>query len=188
MNNASHELMLQSTMTQSVTPISDKAGQDAYKTYLKPYLAKLLSAIGLADVCYHRGEGDYLYYQDANGEEQQVLAMLGGYGATLFGHNHPELIEQASNLFEAKRPFVMCGSTRAYARLLVQCLSELIGQVTGQAYIVTLPNSGAEAVEATIKHAELERTKQVQAICAALDQTFRSIRVDLNTVMWQKAA
>ena len=72
----------------------DMVGHAAYHTHLKPYVAKLLTAIGL-DVTYHRGEGDWLYYRDDRGRERRVLDMISGFGAGLFGHNHPELVARA---------------------------------------------------------------------------------------------
>ena len=61
---------------------------------LKPGLASLLGAFGL-DVSYHRAAGDHLYYRDDEGNEVEVLDLVGGYGASLLGHNHPELLDTA---------------------------------------------------------------------------------------------
>jgi len=158
--------------------LSDEAGRDAFETHLKPYLAKLLSAIGL-DVVYTRGQGDYLYYRDADGEHE-VLDMLGGFGAALFGHNHPDLVRRAIKVLEAGRSFVAQGSARSYAGLLAERLSHMVGRTTGRQYVATLANSGAEAVEAALKHAELERAQRVQDFFADLKRTFKAIRIELN--------
>ena len=56
-----------------------------------------LRAAGL-DVEYIRGEGDFLYYEDADAQTVQVLDMVGGYGASLFGHNNPRLVNVLQTL------------------------------------------------------------------------------------------
>jgi acetylornithine/succinyldiaminopimelate/putrescine aminotransferase/predicted amino acid dehydrogenase len=139
-----------------LSAMSDEDGRSGFRTHLRPHVAKLLAAVGL-DVVYTRGEGDFLTYRDDRGRERVVLDMLGGYGAALFGHNHPELVARAHAVLDARRPFVSQASARPYAGLLGARLSALVGRATGQDYVVTLANSGAEAVEAAIKHAELER-------------------------------
>ena len=47
-----------------------------------------LAALGL-DVAYERGEGSRLWYGP---DDTPVWDMLGGYGATFAGHNHPTLV------------------------------------------------------------------------------------------------
>jgi len=118
-------------MIASINSLSETSGREAFGTHLKPHLAKLLSAIGL-DLVYSRGQGDYLYFRDAEGQEQQVLDMLGGFGASLFGHNHPALVQRAKEVLETGRPFVAQGSVRSYAGLLAERLSNLVGQTTGR--------------------------------------------------------
>ena len=73
--------------TSCETP-SDIDGQATalYGEFAKPYLAKLLNLLSI-DRVYTRAQGDYL--TDASGNE--VLDLLGGYGSTLLGHNHPRL-------------------------------------------------------------------------------------------------
>lgn len=156
-----------------------ETGRPAFATHLKPYLARLLGAIGL-DVVYQRAQGDYLYYQDANGQEQQVLDMLGGFGASLFGHNHPDLVRRAREVLEAGLPFLAQASIRGYAGLLAERLVEMVNRTTGQQYVVTLANSGAEAVEAALKHAEMERAERVQHFFGELTRTLNALRGELK--------
>ena len=59
-----------------------------YQLHLKPKVAALLQAVGL-DKDYFRGEGDYLWYVGSDGRERQVLDLVGGFGSTILGHNHP---------------------------------------------------------------------------------------------------
>jgi acetylornithine/succinyldiaminopimelate/putrescine aminotransferase/predicted amino acid dehydrogenase len=164
------------TLFETTVP---QSGREAFAAYLKPELARLLSAVGM-DVVYTRGQGDYLYYQHADGTEREVLDMLGGFGTTLFGHNHPSLVGRAVDLLQADRPFASQGSMRSYAGLLAKRLSQMVGRTTGRHYMATLANSGAEAVEAALKHAELERSERLQLFLARLRRTFKAIRIALH--------
>src|SRR5437660_12915577 len=65
-----------------------------FREFLKPGVARLLAAFRL-DVVFHRARGDCLYYRDDGGREIEVLDFLGGFGASLFGHNHPDLVAVA---------------------------------------------------------------------------------------------
>src|SRR3954454_7803792 len=76
----------------------------AFRTLAKPKLSRLLEAVSL-DIEYVRAEGDYLYYSDASGSEVRVLDLQGGFGASMFGHNHPYLVRCAEEVFDERRPF-----------------------------------------------------------------------------------
>jgi acetylornithine/succinyldiaminopimelate/putrescine aminotransferase/predicted amino acid dehydrogenase len=164
-------------VSDPLSATSDEDGRSGFRTHLRPRLAKLLAAIGL-DVVYTRGEGDFLTYRDDFGRERVVLDMLGGYGAALFGHNHPELVARAHAVLAARRPFVAQASVRPYAGLLGERLSTLLGRATGQDYVVTLANSGTEAVEAAIKHAELERNTRLSAFFDRQRRAFSASHVN----------
>lgn len=168
---------------QVITPsilYDDKVGHTAYTAHLKPYVAKLLAAIGL-DVAYIRGEGDKLIYLDEAGRDKEVLDMIGGFGGNLFGHNHPELMACAQTVLSQKRPMLAQASIRSYAGLLAERLTERVMASTGTAYIVTLANSGAEAIEAALKHATLARQKRIQAFLDKQQRTLREIRLGVQS-------
>ncbi|MBI4508300.1 MAG: aminotransferase class III-fold pyridoxal phosphate-dependent enzyme, partial [Deltaproteobacteria bacterium] len=135
--------------------------REAFGRYFKPRLLSQLHAIGI-DKIYHRGAGDSLFLRDEEGRETCVLDLLGGFGANLFGHNHPELVDRLRELLDAGRPFNAQASMRASAAELAERLSERIGRSTGREYVVTFANSGAEAVEAAVKHAELAATGRME--------------------------
>ena len=132
-----------------------------YRKYCRPELAETLSAIGL-DKIYHRAEGVYMWYFDDNGEEIQVIDFVGGYGSAICGHNHPELISIITDAYKNKLPF--CGqlSNRSKAGLLGKKLNNIFEQITGSEYLTIQANSGAEAVEATIKHASLYKLRKIE--------------------------
>ena len=146
-----------------------------YATHSRPELVELLQAIGL-DVVYEQGEGNSLTYRNDVGDEVRVLDLLGGFGVSLFGHNHPELVATACEVLGQKRPFVAQGSVRGFAGALAKKLSDMVEASTGQSYITTFANSGAEAVEAALKHAAWEKKKAAEEILAQNDHTFRVIR------------
>jgi hypothetical protein len=56
------------------------------------------------DVAYERAAGDYLF-QRRGSTLEPVLDLIGGFGTTLLGHNHPELIEEARRLLAEGVPF-----------------------------------------------------------------------------------
>jgi acetylornithine/succinyldiaminopimelate/putrescine aminotransferase/predicted amino acid dehydrogenase len=150
----------------------------AYAESLKPHLARLMHAFGL-DVRYHRARGDRMYYYGPEGEVE-VLDFVGGFGASLLGHNYPELVELARELLAEQRPFHAQASVRGHAGLLAERLSSEIGRSTNRTYLTTLCNTGAEAVEAAIKHAELEVSRRSQALLADFDDHAKRLRSQIR--------
>lgn len=135
---------------------SEQAIRD-YSEYLRPWLGELLQALKL-DLPYTRADGNQLFSPSC---ETPILDFLGGYGANLFGHYHPRLKARALELLQAQVPQQAQGSIRRYPAALARRLSELTERVTGQPAVVTLTNTGAETVEAAIKHACLARQEFV---------------------------
>jgi acetylornithine/succinyldiaminopimelate/putrescine aminotransferase/predicted amino acid dehydrogenase len=148
-----------------MTDLAQRAedGRGGYGEHLKPGVHELLRAVGL-DVVYQRAEGDRLTYRDGEGRDREVLDALGGYGASLFGHNHPRLLDRAMQVLAERRAFLAQGSVRGLAGSLAAKLSELAGRSTGRSYVVTLAATGADAVEAAIKHAEMELVLRIERI------------------------
>src|SRR5262245_34565811 len=127
---------------------------NSYGHFCRPGLVPLLEALGL-DATYVKAEGDYVYYE-RGGQLVRVLDLLGGYGANLFGHYHPELIAEARGLLDAKVPIHAQASCRGGAARLAAALCQRLGD-----YVVTFTNSGTETIEAAIKHAHLERRRSL---------------------------
>jgi len=123
--------------------------ETAYGTWCRPKLADLLSAVGL-DVEYTRASGTYLY-RKVEGREVPVLDLVGGFGAGLFGHNHPELKAVVRAQLDRDTPFLAQSALRNEAGRLAERLSALL---PGRArYLAHFTNDGAGAVEAALKHA-----------------------------------
>jgi acetylornithine/succinyldiaminopimelate/putrescine aminotransferase/predicted amino acid dehydrogenase len=123
---------------------------DDFYQMIKPQLCGLLDLLRIG-VVFDRGRGDYLYHR-RDGEEVAVLDLVGGYGSLLLGHHHPALVAEAQRLLAEGRPIHSQGSRHALAGRLAQ---ELTRRAGGD-YRVVFCNSGAEAVEAAMKHAILE--------------------------------
>lgn len=117
----------------------------------KPGLFNLLSAFGL-DVFYHRSAGDLLFYRDRQGREVEVLDLVGGFGTLLLGHSHPDLSAAAARFLTSGCPNHVQGSVQGVA----EDLSRDLARRAQADYCVVFANSGAEAVEAALKHAMLE--------------------------------
>ena len=145
--------------------VESAAAQSAYETYCKPHLAKRLSSLKLGRT-FHKAQGNYLFEMRGN-TEVKILDGLGGYGSTLLGHNHPELKQEMLNALD--KDVVVHGqlSLREEAGRVGAKLQEMLNenQVVPDSYITCLVNTGAEAVEAGLKHAYLAwKTQQAKAI------------------------
>ena len=128
----------------------EPATTDDFYQLIKPQLCQLLDLLRIG-VVFERAAGDYLYYE-RDGEEVAVLDFVGGYGSLLFGHHHPTLVAEAQRLLAIGRPVHSQGSRHELAGRLAR---ELARRAGGD-YRVVFANSGAEAVEAAMKHAMLE--------------------------------
>lgn len=133
-----------------------------YGHYCRPGLARMLEALSL-DAVYEHALGDRLW-QRRGDELVPVLDLVGGFGANFFGHYHPELVAEERRLTDERVPIMAQGSSRTGAARLARALSERLGD-----YIVILTNSGAETVEAALKHAHLENGRTV---CWAVASAF----------------
>lgn len=136
---------------------------DQYFSFVKPGLKNHLGLLGL-DVIYSRGQADRLYYKNLNGEEVEVLDLVGGFGACLLGHNHPDIISVLSEKIRYDQPNLVQGSVQAESGRLGERLSNQLSRVTGKTYVCIFGNSGADAVDIAIKHSELERIRKIQTL------------------------
>ena len=137
----------------------------AYAHHVKPQLAALLRTVAL-DVSYTRAAGSSLYYRDASGREVEVLDLVGGYGATLFGHHHPAIVRRARELLDGGAPVHAQFSLRERSGALAQALNRILQRELGtpDEFIAHFANTGAEAVELALKHAEYARGRKLQAL------------------------
>ncbi|MFE5936545.1 aspartate aminotransferase family protein [Streptomyces sp. NPDC056470] len=147
----------------------------------EPNLRALLATAGL-DVEYVRGEGNTLFRRGEDGSEIPVLDFAGGYGSLILGHNHPEIVARAQRLLEEQSPVHAQFSSHPYANALAAELNRIVHRETGteEPYYATFANSGAEAVEAAVKHAEMDRVVRLGAIVADIEEGVEEVRTAVN--------
>ena len=115
--------------------------------HYKPQLTGLLEALRL-DVSYERGHGSLLLTSDISGDSTEVLDLVAGYGAVLFGHANPSLTTTAQSYFADSRPYL----TQAAGHSDAEKLASELSRRAGGRYRIVFGNSGAEAIEAALKH------------------------------------
>jgi acetylornithine/succinyldiaminopimelate/putrescine aminotransferase/predicted amino acid dehydrogenase len=145
-----------------------------YQKYCKPELYKKFHLLKI-DKVFHRGSGDFLYYQDDSGKEQAVLDMLGGYGTLVVGHNNPRLKQKWIDLINSEVPFCSQLSIPQEGTLLAKKLNDLIHKTMKQSVYVHLTNSGAETVEAAMKHAHLAFEKKLDVFYQRWEKTQKQL-------------
>jgi len=140
------------------------------------YLRHLLSKLGL-DAEYVRGEGDTLWWRTPEGD-LPVTDFVGGYGSLILGHNHPELVEHARALLRQRIPVHAQFSYHPYANELAATLNRVLWREfdTTEPYAAIFANTGAEAVEAALKHAEMDRGLRVATLAAEIDEHVEQAR------------
>ena len=109
-------------------------------------MAEFLQSLNL-DFDYVQGEGSCLITSDG----KHVTDFVGGFGATVLGHNNREITKVAIEALENKVAINAQASLRNISGRLAKRLSDLTPG--DQEYFVNFSNSGAESIEAAIKHA-----------------------------------
>ncbi len=137
--------------------LADRDGENfqLHSKYLNPQLAKVVKTLGF-DRFYERGEGCYLF--DENG--QSYLDLLSGFGVFALGRNHPVVRDALHQALDADLPNMVQMDCALLPGLLAE---QLVTRSPDQVERVYFCNSGAEAVEASIKFAR-SHTKR-QRIC-----------------------
>ncbi|QCT19983.1 aminotransferase class III-fold pyridoxal phosphate-dependent enzyme [Jejubacter calystegiae] len=149
---------------------------DNYITLCKPTLSKALLSIGL-DKKYFKASGNYLYYRNSQGEEVEVLDLLGGYGATLIGHFHPQIGSRYKDYIEQKVPFHNQFSIREGAGELSTLLNSRLCHETNyrDGFQFCYTSTGAETMEIALKHAEYARSLELNAMQQQLKADYDSL-------------
>ena len=103
----------------------------------------LMPTYARAELAFARGEGPYLFTED----DEKFLDFGAGLAVAALGHAHPQLIsaltEQASKLWHTSNMYRIPGQERLAKRLIENSFADQ----------VFFTNSGAEAVECSIKTA-----------------------------------
>ncbi|RMB78571.1 aminotransferase class III-fold pyridoxal phosphate-dependent enzyme [Rhodococcus sp. SBT000017] len=137
----------------------------------------MLSEFGLA-LKYVRAEGNTLYYLADDGTHVGVFDAASGFGSLMFGHNNPVLVEHAKWLLDQQTPIHAQFSGYSYATNLAEKLNDIVRRElrTDEKYFCLFGNSGAEAVEITIKHAELDRGMRIKDLKTGIDNNVEVAR------------
>jgi acetylornithine/succinyldiaminopimelate/putrescine aminotransferase/predicted amino acid dehydrogenase len=151
-----------------------EAAISGYAEHTRPLPAELLRMLGL-DKRYSRARGDHLYYRE-RGREVEVLDLAGGYGSLILGHNHPELRRLAIDQYRREMPTHAQMSIRGEAGLLCRDLDTELHAATGRHFVITLANSGAEAVEAAAKHARMALSERLDSFLEQVERQLARIR------------
>lgn len=124
-----------------------------------------ISGVGL-DPLYVRAEGNSLWAAARDGSEVEVVDFVCGYGSLLLGHNHPEIVSYATEVLNARTPIHSQFSRRPEANKVTEVLNAVVRREfgTSDTYFGVFANTGAEATEAAVKHAELDRGLRLQAL------------------------
>ncbi|WP_030687490.1 aminotransferase class III-fold pyridoxal phosphate-dependent enzyme [Streptomyces sp. NRRL B-1347] len=133
--------------------------------YAEALLTGMLGTFGL-NVEYVRAERNSLYYLDESGAEVPVLDLVGGWGSLMLGHNHPEIVAHAKKLLDTGWPVHSQFSEHPVADRVGEVLNGILGREFpgAEPYPVIFANSGAEAVEAAVKHCEFDRALRLKSL------------------------
>lgn len=142
--------------------------EDVYTRYARRGIGLRLAAIR-TDKHYVRASGNTLEYE-RDGRRVAVLDMVGGFGSTIFGHNHPELTALMCRISSEGTPAHAQYTNNVWAGRLCEALSERLQAATQRSFVVTLVSTGTEAVEAAIKHAKLEYQTRVARLLRTLER------------------
>jgi len=115
-----------------------------YEQFCRPKLGDLLSSLKL-DKTYDRGKDQYLY---ANATA--YTDFVAGFGSIVLGHNDEDMVQALRDFLDGQHAVHAQGSTRGTSGELAHLLSELTPGAHD--YVSHFANTGAEGVEAAIKH------------------------------------
>jgi len=126
-----------------------------YKEYINPGLVTLLGLLD-ADKRFVRASGVSIWDQEGN----EYLDFLGAYGAMNTGHNHPRILEALEKVKGA--PNMLQTSLNCMAAALARNLALITPGNLKRSFFC---NSGAEAVECSLKLARASTKKQRLLYC-----------------------
>src|SRR6202453_4161746 len=125
--------------------LADRDGENfqLHAKYLNPQLTKVVKTLGF-DRFYERGEGCYLY----DTEGKRYLDLLSGFGVFALGRSHPVIKDALRQAIDADLPNMVQMDCALLPGLLAE---QLVQRSPSNIERVVFANSGAEAVEASIK-------------------------------------
>ncbi|MEU0518326.1 aminotransferase class III-fold pyridoxal phosphate-dependent enzyme [Streptosporangium sp. NPDC006007] len=147
------------------------------RVYADYVLNGWLVGVGLG-VEYTRAVGNTLYVTE-NGTEVPIVDHVCGFGSLIFGHNNQEIIDHAKACLDRQIPVFAQLSVQSHAGEIAATLNAILRRETGddrQAYSAIFANTGAEAVEICMKHAELERQDRIAKLAGEIEANIGKAR------------
>lgn len=178
--------MDQKRLLSSTKKAPDGPSQE-YKVFSRPLVSRLLESMELAKTYYH-GEGDCLYYEQ-HGLLYRVLDFTGGYGANILGHRNPILLNTLKNWKDQGAPSLVQGSIREASGKLAKKISDILVKETSEGpWTTTFSNSGAESIEAAIKHCLIYHQHRLIAIQQEIEKEMNQalLRIKRNNISINK--
>ena len=149
----------------------EKFSRTRYVRLTSPRQGELMRLARL-DKHYLRGHGDRLWYRE-RGRDIEVIDFVGGYGVSLLGHRHPDVVDAAAAFVAGDGVFLSDqGSARLHEGELGRKLSQMVAGATGVQCVARLGSTGAEAMEMALAHAALERDERWRKLRRDLKRTF----------------
>ncbi|MFJ9113450.1 aspartate aminotransferase family protein [Streptomyces sp. NPDC102283] len=149
--------------------------------YADANVRDMIAPFGLA-VEYTRAEGNALYYQDDEGREIRVLDFACGFGSLMLGHNNPDIAARAKEILDSQIPVHAQLAVHAHTNDLATALNNIIQREldTDEPYYALFGNSGAEAVEIAIKHAEYDRLERAKELLGSIETNTEAARTAVH--------
>jgi acetylornithine/succinyldiaminopimelate/putrescine aminotransferase/predicted amino acid dehydrogenase/acyl-coenzyme A synthetase/AMP-(fatty) acid ligase len=139
----------------------DRMLRSASTRFVRPRLGRMMEILRL-DKEYVDARGDLLTMRAKDGS-REIVDFVGGFGSTLLGHRHPEIVAAARRFLDSGAvPLADQGSDRPAEGAFAGRLAQAVARVTGGDYVVRLGSTGAEAVEMALAHAILEREETLR--------------------------
>jgi acetylornithine/succinyldiaminopimelate/putrescine aminotransferase len=143
-----------------------------------------VSALSGLDVQFTAAQGDYVYWQDDQGNGRRAVDLAGGAGALLLGHNHPKIVSVALRHLHDRRPVAMQGAGHGPVEALKLQLADRIGRETNREYEVLLLDTSADAMQTALSHAQLEFQERQKVARAGILSKLQRWRERIEQGFW----
>jgi ornithine--oxo-acid transaminase len=132
-------------------------GVTEYRNFVNPYWIETLETIGILRP-FVSGSGCYLIDGDGN----EFLDMVAGFGAVTLGHNHPNFVKALAHAVGAPPPGILPWGISPETGLLAREICRLTGRGISK---VLFGNSGAEAIDGALKFAAAKTGRREFVVC-----------------------
>jgi acetylornithine/succinyldiaminopimelate/putrescine aminotransferase/predicted amino acid dehydrogenase/acyl-coenzyme A synthetase/AMP-(fatty) acid ligase len=139
----------------------DRRLRSSSTRFVRPRVGESLRLLRL-DKEYIGAQGDRMTLRE-HGETYEVVDFVGGFGTTLLGHRHPDVVAAARRFLEGQAiPLADQGSARRTEGEFARRLAQAVTRHAGGSFIVRFASTGAEAVEMALAHSLLERGERLR--------------------------